>query len=43
MKAAYLNQGREAGINRVYDAPTQATIAELFDLYPSVYTKEDVL
>ena len=43
MKAAYLNQGREAGINRVYDAPTQAAIAGLFDLYPSVYTKEDVL
>lgn len=43
MKAAYLNLGREAGIDRVYDAPTQATIAGLFDLYPSVCTKEDVL
>ena len=43
MKAAYLNQNREAGIARVYDAPTQAAIAELFDLSPAVCTKEDVL
>ena len=43
MKAAYLNQGREAGIARVYDASTQADIARLFELAPTVYTKEDVL
>ena len=43
MKAAYLNQSREAGIARVYDAPTQTAIAELFDLSPAVCTKEDVL
>ena len=43
MKAAYLNQNREAGIARVYDTPTMAAITELFDLAPAVYTKEDVL
>ncbi len=43
MKAAYLNQNREAGIARVYDQPTRAAIAALFDLSPAVYTKEDVL
>ena len=43
MRAAYINQNREAGIARVYDAPTKTAIAELFDLSPAVYTKEDVL
>ena len=43
MKAAYLNQGREAGIARVYDTATAEAIASLFDLAPAVYTKEDVL
>ena len=43
LKAAYVNQGREPGIARVYDAATQAAIAALFDLRPAVYTKEDVL
>ena len=42
-KAAYLNQGREAGIARVYDTATAETIASLFDLSPAVFTKEDVL
>lgn len=42
-KAAYLNQAREAGIARVYDAPTAESIGSLFDLSPAVYTKEDVL
>ncbi len=43
MKAAYLNQNREAGIARVYDQPTQEAIARMLDLSPAVYTKEDVL
>lgn len=43
LKAAYVNQGREPGIARVYDDVTQAAIGRLFDLCPSVYTKEDVL
>lgn len=43
MKAAYLNQNREAGIARVYDQPTKTAIDALFDLVPVVYTKEDVL
>lgn len=42
-KAAYLNQGREAGIARVYDTATAEAIASLFDLSPAVFTKEDVL
>lgn len=43
VKAAYLNEGREAGIHRVYDAATQAAMASMFDLDATVYTKEDVL
>ena len=43
MKAAYLNQGREAGVARVYDTATAEAIDALFDLAPVVYTKEDVL
>ncbi len=43
LKAAYLNQGREPGIARVYDSATRAAIAALFDLSPAVYTKEEVL
>ena len=43
MKAAYLNQGREAGIARFYDQPTKTAIDALFDLAPAVFTKEDVL
>ena len=43
LKAAYLNQGREPGIARVYDAATQAAMASMFDLDATVYTKEDVL
>jgi phosphoglycerate dehydrogenase-like enzyme len=43
LKAAYLNQSREAGIARVYDEPTQAAMEGLFRLSSTVYTKEDVL
>ena len=43
LKAAFLNQGREAGIARVYDEATHTAIARMFDLSSSVYTKEDVL
>ena len=43
LTAAYLNQAREGGIARVYDAATQATIARMLDLHSAVYTKEDVL
>ncbi len=43
MLAAYLNQGREPGITRVYDPTTRAALARMFDMLPGVYTKEDVM
>ena len=43
LKAAFINQGREPGIARVYDEATKDAIAALFDFSPTVFTKEDVL
>ena len=43
LKAAYLNQGREPGIARVYDETTQAAISSMFDISSAVFAKEDVL
>ena len=43
LKAAFINQGREPGIARVYDEVTKTAISEMFDFSPTVFTKEDVL
>lgn len=45
MKAAFLCNGYNGGkdnINKAYGPQTQAEIGELFDLYPGVYTKDDI-
>lgn len=43
IRAAFVNGGREAGIARVYDEETRASLAEAFDFRDGVFTKEDVL
>ena len=43
LKAAFINQGREPGIARVYDEATKTAISALFDFSSAVFTKEDVL
>ena len=43
LKAAFINQGREPGIARVYDEATKTAISGMFDFSPIVFTKEDVL
>ncbi len=43
MKAAWVNGGGEAGIRRVYDEETRRELEALFDFYPGVYRKEDIL
>lgn len=41
-RAAYVNQGGDNGIRRVYDDGTRAELEALFDFYPGTYTGEDV-
>ncbi len=43
MIAAYLNQNGQAGIERVYDAPTRAALSDRFDFLPAVMTRREVL
>lgn len=43
MKAAWVNGGGERGISRVYDPETRAAIEGMFDFYPGVYNKEEIL
>ena len=43
LKAAFLNQGGEAGIARVFDEATKVDLSRMLALCPDVYTKEDVL
>lgn len=40
--AAYVNDGGEAGIRRVYDDATRAQTEGLFDSIPGVFTAEDI-
>ena len=40
--AAYVNDGGEAGIRRVYDDATSAQTEGLFDSIPGVFTAEDI-
>lgn len=40
--AAYVNQGGDNGIRRVYDEETRAGLETLFDFYPGTYTGEDI-
>ena len=40
--AAYVNDGGEAGIRRVYDDATRAQTEGLFDVIPGVFTAEDI-
>ena len=41
-RAAYVNNGGEAGIRRVYDDATRAELEKLFDFYPGVCTADDI-
>lgn len=42
-RAAFVNQGGKAGIDRVYDRAVSDRLTQLFDFYPGVYTKADIL
>ena len=43
IKAAWVNGGGDAGIRRVYDPETHDAVEALFDFYPGVYKKEDII